>query len=126
MTTALLSTCLFIAVLWLLGIARVAANVLVIAKQATVSMRDESLDEESREKAVQRASIQLFGAFFWILMRGVAAFLVAFLPIWIANLAGIANTEDVVAYLSRWDVIVIVSLVVIGGYIIWMRLWPSG
>ena len=33
--------------------------------------------------------------------------------------------EDVLRYLSRWDVIVIASVVVTAGYVIWMRLWPS-
>ncbi len=62
---------------------------------------------------------------FLILVRSALAFLASFLPIWIASLAGLATIEDVLRYLSRWDVIVIASMVVIAGYVIWMRLWPS-
>ncbi len=123
--TALASIGLFIGALWVFGIARVGAGVLVIAKGAVAAMHDKSLDDEVREKTVRRASIELIGAFFSILVRGALAFLASFLPIWIASLAGLASIEDVLLYLSRWDVIVIASVVVTAGYVIWMRLWPS-
>ncbi len=122
---ALASIGLFIGAFWVFGIARVGAGVLVIAKDAVAAMQDKSLDDEVREKAVQRASIQLIGAFFSILVRSALAFLASFLPIWIASLAGLATIEDVLRYLSRWDVIVIASVVVTAGYVIWTRLWPS-
>ena len=123
--TAIASIGFFIGTFWVLGIARVGARVLVIAKGAIATMRDERLDDEVREKVAQRASIQLIGAFFSILVRSVLAFLASFLPIWIASMADFATIEDVLRYLSRWDVIVIVSMVIIAGYVIWMRLWPS-
>ncbi len=123
--TALASIGFFIGAFGVFGIARVGAGVLVIAKGAIGAMRDKRLDDEVREKTVQRASIQLIGAFFSILVRSALAFLASFLPIWIASLAGLATIEDVLRYLSRWDVIVIASTVVIAGYVIWMRLWPS-
>lgn len=123
--TVLASIGFFIGALWVFGIARVGAGVLVIAKGAVAAMHDKSLDDEVREKAVQRASIQLIGAFFSILVRSALAFLASFLPIWIASLAGLATIEDVLRYLSRWDVIVIASVVITAGYVIWMRLWPS-
>lgn len=123
--TALASIGFFIGAFWVFGITRVGAGVLVIATGAIAAMRDKRLDDEVREKTVQRASIQLIGAFFSILIRSALAFLASFLPIWIASLAGLATIEDVLRYLSRWDVIVIASTVVIAGYVIWMRLWPS-
>ncbi len=122
--TALASIGVFIGALWVLRVAQVGAGVLVIAGRAVAVMRDENFDDRAREKAVQRASIQLIGAFISILVRSALAFLVSFLPIWLASLTDLATIEDVIRYLSRWDVIVIASMVVIAGYVIWMRLWP--
>ena len=62
--TAIASIGFFIGALWALSISRVGAGVLVITKGAVAAMRDKSLDDVEREKAVQRASIQLIGAFF--------------------------------------------------------------
>jgi hypothetical protein len=123
--TALASIGIFVGALWVFRVARVGAGVLAIARHAVAAMRDENLDDRAREKTVQRASIQLIGAFVSILVRGALAFLVSFLPIWLASLTGLASAEDVFRYLSRWDVIVIASIVVIAGYVIRMRLWPT-
>ncbi len=105
--TALASIGVFIGTFWVLGVAQFGAGVLVIAGHAVAAMRDKSLDDDEREKAVQRASIQLIGAFFSILVRSALAFLASFLPIWFASLTGLATFEEVFHYLSRWDVIVI-------------------
>ena len=115
----------FIVAFWLLGVARVGAGVLTVARGAVAAMRDENLDDAAREKAVQRASLQLMGAFASILVRSALALLISFLPIWIASLAGLASIEAVVAFLSRWDVIAVASMAVIAGYVIWTRLAPT-
>ena len=115
----------FIVTFWLLGVARVGAGVLTVARGAVTAMRDENLDDAAREKAVQRASLQLMGAFASILVRSALALLISFLPIWIASLAGLASIEAIVAFLSRWDVIAVASMAVIAGYVIWTRLAPT-
>jgi hypothetical protein len=99
--------------------------VLATAQGAVAAMRDESLDDEAREKVVQRASIQLMGAFASILVRGALTFLASILPIWLGSLAGLAEIEEVMDYLSRCDVILIASVVITAGFVIWMRLWRS-
>lgn len=123
--TALASIGLFVVSLWALGIVRVAAGVIVIARGAVAAMRDEGIDDEAREKAVQRASVRLMRSFVSILLRSCLALFVSLLPIWLANSAELARSDDVLRYLSRWDVIAIVSLVLVAGYIIRLRLWPT-
>jgi hypothetical protein len=122
---AISSIVVFIAALWAFGVARVGAGVLATAQGAVAAMRDESLDDEAREKVVQRASIQLMGAFASILVRGALTFLASILPIWLGSLAGLAEIEEVMDYLSRCDVILIASVVITAGFVIWMRLWRS-
>jgi hypothetical protein len=85
-----------IGALWAFGVVGVAANVLATARDAVAAMRDESLDDEAREKAVQRASLQLISASTSILVRSALVFAVSFLPIWLASLTGLATIEDVI------------------------------
>lgn len=120
--TAIVSTGLFVLAFGILGIARIGAGVLVTARDAVAVMRDENSDDETREKVARRASLQLMGALFSILVRTALAVLAAFVPIWIAASAGFAASGDVLRFLSRWDVIVAASLVIIAGYIMWMRM----
>lgn len=123
--SAFASIGLFVAGLWLFGVIRVSAGVLTVARQAVAAMRDPSLDDAAREKHVQRASLRLMGAFVSILARSLLCLLVSALPIWLASVAGLANVDEVLQFLARWDVIVLTSAAMIAGYLLWVRLWPS-
>ncbi len=122
---SIVSIVVFIGALWGSDVARVGAGALTTTQGAIAAMRDESLNDEAREKAVQRASLQLMGAFASILVRGGLTLMVSILPLWLASLAGLAEIEEVMHYLSRWDVIIIASVVITVGYVVWMRPWPS-
>ena len=122
--TALTSVGLFIGALWAFGAIRVAASVVGIAQGAVATIQDDSISDEVSEKEVQRASLRLMGAFLSILLRSAVALLVSFLPIWLANSIGLAAIEDVLLYLSRWDVILILTVALTAGYVIWGRIWP--
>ena len=122
---AITSVVVFIGALWAFGVARVGAGALTTTQGAITVMRDASLNDEAREKAVRRASLQLMGAFASILVRGALTLMASILPLWLASLAGLAETEEVMHFLSRWDVIVIASVVSTVGFVIWMRPWPS-
>lgn len=123
--TAIASIAVFINALWVFGVVQVSSGVLVSTKDAVAVMRDESLDDTVREKAVRRASLQLLGAFMSILLRSALAFAASFLPIWLATLAGLVKTEEIFQYLARWDVILISSIIIAIGYFIWIRIRPS-
>ncbi|WP_193369824.1 hypothetical protein [Pelagibius marinus] len=122
---ALASICAFIGAFWLLGIVRRAAAALAVTRGALAAMRDAALDEDAREKEVQRASLKLLGIFFSILARSLLALFASFLPIWVADTLGLASSETVLLFLARWDVILVVSLVLLAGYVLWNRLWAS-
>ena len=88
-------------------------------------MRDPSLDDASREKSIQKFSINLFGSFASILIRSIATLLLAALPVYIADQLGVVKASEVTDFLSRWDVIVILTLVICAGWFLKSRLWPS-
>lgn len=123
--TGYLSIGVFAVALWLCGVVRVGAGVLQTARSAVAALRDEALDDAAREKAVQGASIRLFGAFLSILARGALALAISLVPVALAVAAGLADSRAVVAFLSRWDTVVIGSAAVCLGYVAKARLWPS-
>ncbi|MCD4811292.1 sulfotransferase [bacterium] len=123
--TAVVSIGVFICALRLFGVVRVAASVLVIAQKAVTFLRENSFDDRTREKELQHAALQLFGAFISILIRSMLTFLASLVPIWLASLMGLVKIDDVTRYLSRLDVIVITAVLIIAGYVVWIRLKPS-
>lgn len=123
--TSIASIAVFMAALWALGVVRAAAGVLETARSAVRAMRDETLDDEAREKAVQRASIRLLGAFASILVRGALSLAAGFLPIWLASATGLATVGSVTGYLARWDVIAVATVAILAGHLAQRRVWPS-
>ena len=120
--TAIASIVLFIAAQWLFGVARAGVGVLGVAGRAMAAMGDEALGDEAREKTMQRAAIELLRALVSIVFRSALALLASLLPIWLASSTGWAGTDDVFRFLSRWDVLVVASIVIIAGYFILTRL----
>lgn len=123
--TAIASIGFFVGAFLLCRVTDVAAGALSTAKEAATAMRDKSLGDEERERTAQKAAVDLAKAFVSILLRSALALLASFLPIWLAGWAGLADGAEVLAYLSRWQVIAIASIVVIASYLVWIRLWPS-
>ena len=121
---AVISVTLFLIAFWWLKITRVGADALKISRSAMAAMGDKSLDDDTREKMIQSASVKLFGSFFSILIRSILTLAIAFLPVWLADLTGIAGMHAVFGFLSRIDVIIITSIVMIGGYLVLMRVKP--
>jgi hypothetical protein len=110
---------------WVSGVMRVSAGVLTTTQNAAAIMRDPALDDLQREKAIQRASLRLLGDFGSILVRGVLSLAISFAPIWLADVTGLASSRAVIDFLSRTDVIVVASVVMVVGYVIRVRMWPS-
>jgi len=99
-----------------------SASALTIARGAFAALRNPDLDDAARETVARQASLGLLRAFVSILVRGVLALAASLLPIWIADTAGIAPSQGVVAFLSRWDVILVASATIVLGYLVWARL----
>jgi hypothetical protein len=110
---------------WVSGVMRVSAGVLSTTQNAAAIMRDPALDDMAREKAMQRASLKLIADFGSILFRGAISLAVSFAPIWLADVTGLASSRAVMDFLSRIDVIVVASIVMVAGYVLRVRMWPS-
>jgi len=120
---ALLSAAAFVAAFSLSGIVQVALSAVEIARHAVSVMRDDAFDDDSRESAVQAASLRLLRVFLSISVRSVLVVLVSVAPIWGADQAGITEGEAVIALLSRWDVILGSTIAMCVLYLLKVRLW---
>lgn len=123
--TAVAALAIFAIAIWVSGVMRVSVGVLSTTQNAAAIMRDPALDDLQREKAIQRASLRLLADFGSILFRGVASLAISFAPIWLADVSGLASARAVMDFLSRVDVIVVASIVMIAGYVLRVRMWPS-
>jgi hypothetical protein len=122
---AVASLATFSLALWWFGLREAAGRVLATSQSAMAIVRDEHLDDTTREKEVQRMSLRLFREFASILIRGLLAAAVSLAPVWAASLMGAATAEQVFTFLSRWDVIAAATVVMTVGYLVATRPWQS-
>lgn len=101
-----------------------ARDIIAVSRASGAALRDDSLDDDAKEAQMQAAAKALGGGFVGLLWRLALVLLAAWLPMGLADLFGIRDQDEVLAFLLRIDVIVISSGVVIA--LVWLgrRLWP--
>lgn len=113
----------FLLVFWLAGIVSTARRAIATTRNAMQALRDPALDELVRERAVQAAAIRLVVASGSLILRSLLALAAAFIPILASDWAGIVPQAAMLAFMERWDVIVIATVVVTLGYVVGLRVW---
>ena len=78
----------------------------------------------AHQRAVQSAGLSLLGFSANLFLLSIVALAVAFLPILLADAAGIASQEATLDFMMRWDVIIVASVVITIGWVLGKRLWP--
>jgi hypothetical protein len=104
------------------GVVPAASRALGTARAAYAVMRSPALHDDDKESELRRAGVSLLGSAVSILARSLAAFLAALVPILLADLTGLADRDTTVAFLARWDVIIVTSTVMIAIWLIASRL----
>ncbi len=122
---AVFSIATFIIALWLFRIVPLGTKAVLVSKDAVSTIWNNDHDDMAREKATQKASIMLMGILFSILYRSVLTLAASLLPIWLADWLGWAKSEEVTAFLFRFDVISISSVVLMIVYFAGKKLWLS-
>jgi len=122
---AIASVAAFVAALWWSGVLESAGRAITAARDTAGVMRDATLDDLQRERAAQQASLVLLALCASIVGRSLLALAASAVPIVAADWSGLASSGDVIAFLSRVDVIVVASAVMVVGYLARRRLWPS-
>lgn len=122
---AVSSIATFIIALWLFRIVPLGTKAILVSKDAVSTIRNNADDDMAREKAAQKASIVLMRIIFSILYRSVLTLAASLLPIWLADWLRWAKSEEVTAFLFRFDVISISSVVLLIIYFAGKNLWLS-
>ncbi len=122
---ASLSVIIFIIALWAFRIVPLCVKAISISQDAISTIRNDNYNDIEREKAVQQASIMLLKIFFSIFYRTILILITCLLPILLADWLGWAKTEDVAAFLSRLDVILIFTILLLIIFFAGKKLWLS-
>ena len=113
----------FLLVFWLAGVVACAKRAITTTLSAFQALRDPHLDDTAREHAVQTAAVRLVVGAGSLILRNLLALGTAFLPILVADWTGIATQDAVLAFMGRWDVILIATAVVTAGFVVGTRVW---
>lgn len=112
-----LSVIAFIAAFELLGIVPKAREAIATSRQTAAVMGDKSLDDDAKEAAVQKAAGSLLKGFFGLVLRIIGILVAAYVPIFLADLAGLVPEAETLGFMLRLDVILATTVIVIA--IIW-------
>ncbi len=107
-----LSILLFIIFFLLLKIVTVAKQAINTCNMAMATLTNADLEDEEKEVIIQRASISLLKSFISILFRSLISMAVSIVPILIFDQLDYVKMEETYSFLSRWDVIIVASLIV--------------
>lgn len=116
-----LAVAVFMAALILLRIVAVAMNAVNTSRDVIRTLSDPQLDDMHREQAMQKASLSLLGYFVSITIRGAAALLLSYLAIYLADAAGLADTQAVVDLLSSPEAIIVTTVILTAAWVIWKK-----
>ena len=118
----LVSVLVFIYAFKLSSIPRISRESFVIIYDTLAIIRDKNLSNEVREKGLQEASLKLFRAFLLITFSTTLTLGISFLPIYFAHLLGFVLIQDVIRFMSRWDVIALITFVIIFSYFLFGKI----
>ena len=119
------SVVIFMLVFWRLGVVASARNAVAIMQHAIDTMRNPSIDELTRERAVQSDSLKLLREAVSLLCRSAVALIAAFAPLALADQQGLVPLSDSLQYLARWDVIITLSALALFIWIVASRIWRA-
>ena len=108
----------FVVAFSVLRVWQAATGAVTTARGAMTLLSDSAMDDETRERAVRRASGQLFLMAASVALRGTLAAVIAVLPVLAAERVGMIVFDDVLAFLSRWDVAIGASVLVLLGHLV--------
>lgn len=115
----------FVGIFLYLGIVSVAVSAIDTSRAAFAAVRDPALDEDEKERAAQQASLRLFGALWKLVYKSALALLGAIVPVLLMDAAGLVDAAAVTEFLSSWQALLGICVLMLFLWIVFRRLWPS-
>lgn len=105
-------------------IGRARSAVTTVSNTVAV-ISEKTLDDEEKERLVQRAALRMFAQFGLIIVTAGVVLLVPGVVIWIGDLVGLAPVAEVSSFLLSWEVIVGATVLILAGVWLARRSWRS-
>jgi hypothetical protein len=116
-----LAVIVFAVVLDRSGLGKLAAGAIRISQSATETLRDRTLSEEQKEKAMREASSSLGKAFLSISIRGLAAVGCSLLVVAAFDISGMASFSSVTSWLAEPLTLILISTLVLVWFLVRRR-----
>lgn len=104
-----------------LGLAERAREVGDRARTSLEVLRDPALDDDTKERRLQRQSLRLFGLLGVLTGGSVLALGLPLLGVWVLDRAGVASLAEVLGVLQRVDFLAVTTVVGAVGYLLVRR-----
>ena len=86
------------------------SQITVIAKQAVTTITNKNIDDVTKEQATQAAAINILKNSFLLLFKFAGIFGAAVVPVWLADISGIAGSSESREFALRLDVLLITTI----------------
>ena len=106
-----LAVILFCVAFYFTKLLNTCSQIVIMAKQALSTVTDKSLGDEAKEKAAKVAAVNILKNSFFLLFKILITIGAAILPLWLADIAGMANFSDTSEFALRLDVLLITTIV---------------
>lgn len=106
-----LAVILFCVTFYFTKLLTTCTQIIVIAQQAMTTITDVNLNDAAKEKATQAAAINMLRNSFLLLIKFVIIISVTVLPLWLADMAGMAKFSETSKFALRLDVLLITTIV---------------
>lgn len=113
----------FLAGLVLSGLVPAAMTAVRISATTLRTVRDPVLDDDTKERLVRRASLDLLLAGLSIAIRAAAALCLPALVVFFAELAGLATQAAVYGLMLTWEFILASTAALTLLAVVWRRFW---
>lgn len=104
-----------------LGLPRRVREVVRRAGDCLTVLRDSSLDDGAKERALQRQAVRLFGLLGILAGGSLLALLLPLVGVWLLEALGVASLDRVLSVLERLDFLAGVTVVGVGAYVLLRR-----
>jgi hypothetical protein len=85
-------------------------------------LADPDIEDDAKEEAARQGSVELLKISLFVALKGAATLVAAMLPFAVSDALGLRPWNETVAFALRPDVLVITTIVMVGGWYLWRHL----
>lgn len=113
----------FVIIAHYVGLVSRTAEVVARSRESVAVLKDPQLDDEAKERYMQRSAIELFKLLGLLLLGSSVALLLPFAVIWLGDIAGLLSLDSSIKMLLRWDFLAVTTVV---GFVAYFGLRRAG